>query len=66
MKFDNSIISTHMPTKNDRMPYRVEKDGGIWRMVYDASTSDGYEEVVASVQGILSKIGLPPFLDNLG
>ena len=37
-------------------------------MVYDASTSDGpgYEEVVASVQGILSKIGLPPFLDNIG
>lgn len=55
-----------MPTKNDTMPFCVEKDGGVWRMVYDASTSDGSEEVVASVQGILSKIGLPPFLDNMG
>lgn len=49
------------------MLYRVEKDGGIWRMVYDAgSTSDAPEEVVASLQGILSKNGLPPFLDNVG
>jgi hypothetical protein len=47
------------------MPYRVEKDGGIWRMVlYDGP--DGPEEVVASLQGILSKNGLPPFLENIG
>ena len=41
----------------------VEKDGSIWHMIYDASTSDGMgsEEVVASIQGILSKNGLPPF-----
>jgi len=55
-----------MPTKRDTMPYRIEKDGGIWRMVYDASTSDGSEEVVTSIQGILSKNGLPPFMDNIG
>ena len=55
-----------MPTKNDTMPYRVEKDGGIWHMVYDTSTLDRSNEVVASVQGILSKIRLPPFFDNIG
>lgn len=60
------FIGTHMPTKGDTMPYRVEKDGGIWRMVYDTSTPDGSEEVVASIQGILSKNGLPPFLDHIG
>jgi hypothetical protein len=65
------MISAHMTTKRGTgtMPYRVEKDGGIWRMVYDAvSTSDGPgpEEVVASLQGILSKNGLPPFLENIG
>ena len=46
--------------------HRVEKDGGIWRMVYDTSTSEGSEEVVVGVQGILSKNGLPPFLDYIG
>ena len=59
--------STYMTTKMDTMPYRVEKDGGIWCLVYDAgSTSNGPEELVVSFQGILSKNGLPPFLDNIG
>ena len=58
---------THnMPTKSDTIPYRVEKDGGIWCMVYDTSTSEGSEEVVAGVQGVLSKNRLPPFLDYIG
>jgi hypothetical protein len=59
-----------MTTKRDTMPYHVEKDGGIWRLVYDTGSTpdsdDGPEEVVASLQGILSKNGLPPFLDNIG
>jgi hypothetical protein len=45
--------------------YRAEKDGGIWRLVFNTGTIDS-EEVVASVQGILSKNGLPPFLEQIG
>ena len=60
-----AFISTHMSTKSDAMPYCIEKDGGIWHMIYNAPISDGSKEVVASVQGILSKNRLPPFLDNI-
>ena len=49
-------------------PYRAEKDGGIWRLVFNTlqHCDDATEEVVASVQGILCKNGLPPFLDQIG
>ena len=56
-----------MPTQGDNSrPYHIKV---VWHMVYYEAftgTSDGFEEVVASVQGILSKNGLPPFLDKIG
>ena len=53
---------------NSGSPYRAEKDGGIWRLVFNTlqQGDDATEEVVASVQGILCKNGLPPFLDQIG
>lgn len=50
----------------DGSPYRAEKDGGIWRLVFNTDQHDATEEVVTSVQGILCKNGLPPFLDQIG
>jgi hypothetical protein len=41
--------------------YRAEKFGGIWRLINRREESGDDEEVVASFQGILCKIDLPPF-----
>jgi hypothetical protein len=46
--------------------YRAEKDGGIWRLVFNTPLHTTMEEVVVSVQGILCKNGLPPFLSQIG
>ena len=45
-------------------PYRVIKDGAIWRLAFNTE-EDGIEEVVASVQGILCRAELPPFDDKI-
>ena len=56
--------------QTDGSPYRVEKDGAIWRLMFNPSSKsvqdDATEEVVASIQGILCRNGLPPFLDQIG
>jgi hypothetical protein len=61
-----SLILTVFQT--DSSPYRAEKDGGIWRLVFNTDQDDheASEEVVTSIQGILCKNGLPPFLDQIG
>jgi len=46
--------------------YRVKKDGGIWQLVFNTPSHTPMEEVVVSVQGILLKNGLPPFLSQIG
>ena len=68
------LVSAHLQTvayllticQTDGTPCRAEKDGGIWRLVFNADQHEAAEEVVVSVQGILIKNGLPPFLDQIG
>ena len=57
------------PQTEGTSPYRAERDRGIWRLVFNNTseqTENATEEVVSSVQGILCKNGLPPFLDQIG
>ena len=41
--------------------YRAEKVGYVWRLVNRPEGNPDDEEVVASFQGILLKIDMPPF-----
>ena len=59
------LLSECSYTKQEaKTPYRVVKDGPIWRLVFNA-VEEGMEEVVASVQGILCRAELPPFEDKI-
>lgn len=51
---------THPKIQADVM-YRAERVGGVWRLVNKPEGSPDDEEVVASFQGILYKIDMPPF-----
>jgi hypothetical protein len=66
--FSNTFNAYNSP-QTEGSPYRAEKDGGIWRLVFNNTyeqPESATEEVVASVQGILCKKRLPPFLDQIG
>lgn len=59
-------LNTYDSFKTEGNHYRAEKDGAIWRLVYNTPPQSATEEVVASVQGILSNNDLPPFMKQIG
>ena len=59
----NTLIDdkqTHQKMQADAI-YRAEKVGDVWRLVNRQEGNPDDEEVVASFQGILLKIDMPPF-----
>jgi hypothetical protein len=44
--------------------YRAENVGGVWRLINSAEGNLNDEEVVASFQGILYKLDMPPFKEK--
>jgi len=60
------MYRTYVSTQTGGKDYRVEKDGGIWRLVFNSAGHSETEEVVASVQEILCKKDLPPILKEIG
>jgi len=60
------VTYAYNPLQIEGNQYRAEKDGVIWRLVYDTPPNTATEEVVTSIQGILCKNGLPPFLSQIG
>lgn len=54
--------------------YEAIKEGAVWRLVHTQSSPGGStgenatstQEVVASLQGIICKKDLPPFVEKIG
>jgi len=60
------MYHTYVSTQTGGKDYCIEKDGGIWRLVFNSPEHSETEEVVASIQGILCKKDLPPIPKEIG
>jgi hypothetical protein len=58
------MYPTYISPPTTAKDYRVEKDGGIWRLVFNSPGHSETEEVVTSVQEILCRKDLPPITER--